>query len=259
MTERNQSRRPCWSFVAMLLVLSASLNSNYSAEAFTMQMKYKPPVQSSVNSIRSSRISRPMRPSSSRSDSSKKSTASLTHPDLTPSPRPTPSFADRMRGIALKEEQKGKTAPTKNSKLPPNVYAVSSLQDYKTVVGDERTKIVAVRFHAPYCKACRAMAPLFYHLANKFPNVKFVDVPVTEENINLHQGLGVPSLPFGHIYHPQGGLVEELRITRPHISAFANKLQSYVVGSCKLKEVGDVSCPYPAQPVSASENQDHYS
>jgi hypothetical protein len=61
-------------------------------------------------------------------------------------------------------------------------------------------------------------------MATKYPDVIFVDVPVTNENANLHQGLGVPSLPFGHIYHPAAGLVEELRLTRKLFPEFAQAL-----------------------------------
>lgn len=64
----------------------------------------------------------------------------------------------------------------------------------------------------------------------------FVDVPVTNHNANLHQGLGVPSLPFGHIYDPVAGLVEELKLTRKHLSVFEQSLHSYYTGSCDLNE-----------------------
>lgn len=84
---------------------------------------------------------------------------------------------------------------------------------------------------------------MYYRLANKFTNVIFVEVPVNEENASLHQGLQIPSLPYSHIYEPSTGLVEELKISRPNISQFANKLQSYVVGSCKLENY-DTASPY---------------
>jgi len=153
-----------------------------------------------------------------------------------------------MRGMLLGREKK--TAAQR--KLPPNVFTIESLEEYKQMVGEEDSKLVCVRFYAPWCKACKAVQPLFYHMANKFPNVKFVDVACTDKNVNLHQGLEVPSLPFGHIYHPTGGLVEELRMTRKCIPSFANKLQSYVRGSCELQGVGDIKCPYPAEAPSAS-------
>lgn len=78
-----------------------------------------------------------------------------------------------------------------------------------------------------------------------------MEVPVTEANANLHQGLGIPSLPFGHIYAPNGGLVEEVKITRPHFAKFAHKLQTYVKGRCELKD-GEVTSPYEPKPETLS-------
>lgn len=80
------------------------------------------------------------------------------------------------------------------------------------------------------------MAPKYYRLAHQYPHIKFVDVPITNNNSNLHQGLGVPSVPFGHIYHPQAGLVEELKISRKYFDAFSQKLQIYDEGCCDLSE-----------------------
>ena len=67
-----------------------------------------------------------------------------------------------------------------------------------------------------------------------FPNAIFVDVPVIPENSDLHQGLGVPSLPYGHIYHPTGKLVEELKISKKHFTHFAKVLKTYVDGQCDV-------------------------
>ncbi len=62
-----------------------------------------------------------------------------------------------------------------------------------------------------------------------------MDVPVTPENANLHQGLGVPSLPYGHIYHPTGKLVEELKISKKHFTKFATILKTYVDEECGIE------------------------
>jgi thiol-disulfide isomerase/thioredoxin len=144
-----------------------------------------------------------------------------------------------MRNVLIRDEQKRKRLNT--SRGPANVKLVTSIEDYKKVVGEEREKIVVARFYAPWCKACRAIQPMYYRLANKFTNVIFVEVPVNEENAALHQGLQVPSLPYCHIYEPSTGLVEELKISRQHIADFANKLQSYVVGSCALENMSTAS------------------
>ena len=73
-------------------------------------------------------------------------------------------------------------------------------------------------------------------MATLYPDVKFVDVPVTNDNANLHQGLGVSSLPFGHIYHPSAGLVEELKLTRKFFPEYEQSLHSYYTGSCNLPD-----------------------
>lgn len=74
-----------------------------------------------------------------------------------PQPR---TFEERMRDMVLGPRQRA-AAPTateqrrvvkQRSVLPPNVQTIESLEEYKHVVGDEREKIVAVRFYATYCK-----------------------------------------------------------------------------------------------------------
>lgn len=139
-----------------------------------------------------------------------------------------PSFASRLRTAALKTEQQ------KVQKKSSLVQEVTTLQDYKKVVADEKDRLVVVRFYAKWCRACKAMEPYFYKLAAAYPNVKFVEVPVLESNANLHQGLGVPSLPFGHIYSPSAGLVEELKISKKHFKEFKNVLDTYANGECSL-------------------------
>jgi hypothetical protein len=73
------------------------------------------------------------------------------------------SFEERMRDLVLgptttansgkqTKWETHRTTTTRGSVLPPNVQLIESLQDYKRVVGDEREKIVAVRFYANYCK-----------------------------------------------------------------------------------------------------------
>ena len=231
MSGRQRSEQRCH-----ILALCWLLVLPFSAAALSLEMKYKPPVQSSVSKLRNSRFSS-NNEKHSRTSNRAAASSVATPQDLSNS---SPSFEDRMRGLVFGKQN---TQPTR--KLPPNVCTVENLQEYKNVVGEETSKVVAVRFFASWCKACKAAQPLFYRTAKQFPNVVFVDVPVTDRNSNLHQGLEVPSLPYGHIYHPRCGLVEELRITRKFVPSFARKLQSYVTGSCELQELGETSCPYP--------------
>lgn len=184
----------------------------------------------------------------------------------------TNSFEKRMRNIALGRMRRSPLDRVNNKKRkmsnqrPKNVQIIETLQDYKKVVGEEDTKLVVVRFFATWCKvstsilfsflkvfsfhrlifrltilkilskiqSCRAMAPGFYRMANLYPNVLFIEVPVTTKNADLHQGLEVPSVPFGHIYHPQAGLVEEMKISKKFFSKFEDTAMTYVHGYCDL-------------------------
>lgn len=117
----------------------------------------------------------------------------------------------------------------------PGVIEVTTLQQYKEVVADERERMVCVRFYAPWCRACKAVAGPFARLAKLYPDVKLVQVPTTKDNALLHQGLGVPSLPYVHLYHPEVGLVEERKISKEHFDEFKNEiLKSYVDGFCPV-------------------------
>lgn len=119
---------------------------------------------------------------------------------------------------------------------PTTILAVDTLEEYKRVVVDERTSIVVVRFHAPWCKSCKSAFPLFRQMAHDYRgmSVKFVEVPLTRDTAYIHEGLGVPSVPFGHIYHPDAGLVEEGKINRRDFGEFRSALDCYVRGCCDL-------------------------
>lgn len=147
----------------------------------------------------------------------------------------TSSFEKRMRDLALgKRKSSNERKLNVRKKNMPNLTLVETFDEYKKVVGGETEKIVVVRFYARWCKSCRAMAPRFYRLANMNPQISFVEVPVTDTNIDLHQGLGVPSVPFGHIYIPNVGLVEEMKISKQNFTTFESKLDSYLDGSCSV-------------------------
>jgi hypothetical protein len=67
---------------------------------------------------------------------------------------PRQSFEDRMRGMVLGGRKK-KQATKEKQQLPQNIKVVRNLDEYKTVVGGERERIVVVRFFAPWCKVRR--------------------------------------------------------------------------------------------------------
>ena len=141
-----------------------------------------------------------------------------------------------------KKQKENDWTPTRGGFLPnlgkrPLIQQVLTLEDYKTVVVDEDERMVVVRFYAPWCRACKAVAPLYKRLAREYsPSIKFIEVPLTKQNAFLHNGLGIPKLPFGHIYYPTVGLVEELSINKRTFQDFRRILETYIDGSCDIPE-----------------------
>jgi hypothetical protein len=100
------------------------------------------------------------------------------------------------------------------------------------------------------------MAPSYYKLSNDLEskNVKFVDCPVTPKTAELHTALGITSIPFAHVYHPDVGLVEERKLSRArgNYSNFEKVVKTYVEQSCDVTEEGDYSSPWKEEVSSAA-------
>lgn len=170
--------------------------------------------------------------------------------DVDPSLRT--SFEDRMRRIALTEQRKSSSShdsQTSTTDIVPNrikpdhIIDVTSISNFYDIVmgkddGKPQNKISVVRWYATWCRSCRAVEPYFYGLQSKLGNVnniQYIDVAATKDGM-LHAGFNIPKVPYGHIYHPTFGLVEELRLTTKRIKDFELILRSYIDGYCDLSD-----------------------
>jgi len=137
-----------------------------------------------------------------------------------------PSLKYRL-GSALGEMKRRIRYQTK-----PQVEIIEDVSNFDSILKSTKHQFVAVFFHSPVCKACQAAAPHFYHLSQKYRDVKFLSVPLTPKNKHsLQNEFGVKKFPFGHIYHSQHGLLEEQLILRKLIPQFEERLQSLVTSS----------------------------
>ena len=96
--------------------------------------------------------------------------------------------------------------------------------------------LYSITFYNNKHQACKAIQPSYYRMASIYPHIIFLEVPVTNENANLHQGLEVPSLPYGHIYYPNAGLVEELKISKKYFHNLVKMVRWYDSGECGLDD-----------------------
>ena len=129
------------------------------------------------------------------------------------------------------------TTKQQGSSTPAKIMKVTDIHQYKQYVVEESNNVmVCVRFYMESCRSCKATQANFRRLANEMsPDlVKFVEVPVTKDNAYLHQGLGIPSFPYSHIYCPDVGLVEELKLNKKVFKQFEQILSTYVHGECNV-------------------------
>jgi len=255
----NNSRRGFTSFVTLLALCLAQ------GEAF--QLNHRPSTlgrstqqhHTQLSALRSSNDSRHHSRNPQQNQRGQHKTAAYysnsADPVLSSSdPQTANSFGDRMRNMVLRREQRERdvrliktadpaTTEARPSKINPHkpsfVHEAISLSEYKALVADERERLVVVRFYAKWCSACKRVEASFYRMAREMPDVKFVEVPVLEENANLHQGLGVPALPFCHVYSPTAGLVDELRMSKKEFKTFQQVVNTYREGQCTDLEIDE--------------------
>lgn len=88
-------------------------------------------------------------------------------------------------------------------------------------------------------QACKSITPSYFKFSGELEDtssdkVKFVDCPMTAVSTEVHKTLGIKTIPFAHVYHPETGLAEERSLSRRNYSTFENVVKSYVNGVCDL-------------------------
>jgi len=168
----------------------------------------------------------------------------------------TTATTTTTKALSVDENLKSKSKQKKTVTTIPNVTTIDNILDYKSIVVDEEKSIVVVRFFASWCRSCKASEPSFRNMVSRFSSsaeqgiddghgeqhgVKFVMVQLTKDTAYLQEGLGVPSIPYVHVYHPEGGLVEESKFSKGYYADFTRVLESYIAGSCDVPPEEDMS------------------
>lgn len=143
----------------------------------------------------------------------------------------------------------------------PSLYAIRVLLKHSR----QQNALAVVRYHAPYCRACLKVAPLMDRLGRRNTDLNFIHVNVSNQNPDKSQileTLRVPSIPWGQIWHPQAGLVEELSVNPKHFPDFVRILKSYQDNVCPLpeevyQECGVYAAPYRRNGPATGEERRH--
>jgi thiol-disulfide isomerase/thioredoxin len=180
--------------------------------------------------------------------------ANLPSPIAEEAPPVPSSFHQRMLMKVKKNDRQQQHR--KGSSSSSLIQQVRTIEEFKASLNENHDCMVAF-WTSPWCQACKSLQPAMRALAKHHPNVKFIEIPVLEENANLHQGLEVPSVPYLHLYLPKMQLAEEQKLSRKRMSMVHKMLQDYQQGECSLErlEQWSTSCPYSHCPVPTGSNK----
>ena len=152
----------------------------------------------------------------------------------------SPQFEQNMRNLvtpSMAQQPMGTPAQPSASHVPENMFSVSSQEELRHIL-ETTNQLTVVRFHAPFCKACKANTPQVKRFAQQHTSdITFVEVTVDTRNPEIKQMLnefGVKKVPYGFVYHPQIGQVEQASFHKRYFRDVANMIESYVNGICDL-------------------------
>lgn len=123
-----------------------------------------------------------------------------------------------------------------NSTPIQNLVPIDTLEEYNLAMSQHETDIVVIRFYSTWCKSCASVAPSYRRLARRNPKATFLDVAVSSKNTDLHEGLNIPYVPYGHIYH-SNQIVEEMKISKIDWNIFERKVKNMMQGYCALDDI----------------------
>lgn len=140
---------------------------------------------------------------------------------------------------ATPSKPNSKVSRVKSTTAGSYVLNVETLQQLKNTLNFNEEKVVVVRFFSHHCKSCAAVTPKLNRLARLNPNARFIDIPITKDNPDVQKEMDIYAVPFGHIYYPSEGLVEEVKMSKAHWSDFEDIFYSYMNNSCDVSGLDD--------------------
>lgn len=113
------------------------------------------------------------------------------------------------------------------------VVPITSFDDYMNMLSASAERVAVLKFFAPWCRSCRAIAPKVARLAHEFPEIHFYEIDY-EANKELCWRLGVKNLPTFHFYSGAAGRVEDFNAGPARAHIIREKVMEYALGSCAM-------------------------
>ncbi|KAG0489549.1 hypothetical protein HPP92_006412 [Vanilla planifolia] len=117
--------------------------------------------------------------------------------------------------------------------LQPNMKEITSARDLVNSLLNTGEKLVVVNFFSPGCGGCRALHPKTCQIAEKNPDVLFLQVNY-EEHKSMCYSLNVHVLPFFRFYRGAHGRLCSFSCTNATIKKFKDALGKHNTERCSL-------------------------
>ncbi|OSX73360.1 hypothetical protein BU14_0353s0004 [Porphyra umbilicalis] len=124
-------------------------------------------------------------------------------------------------------------APARAMDVAEVVAPITSFDEYMEMLQASSGGVAVLKFYAPWCRSCRAIAPKVARLAHEFPEIRFYEIDY-EANKELCWRLGVKNLPTFHFYSGAAGRVEDFNAGPARAHVIREKVVEYALGKCTL-------------------------
>ena len=98
--------------------------------------------------------------------------------------------------------------------------------EYKRTLADaeRQNTMIVIKFHASWCRACKAMAPKLARIADDWPDIEFYEI-MFDNNKKLFKSLNIRVLPYIEIVAGSKGKVEGFSCGPSKVSKLIQKLE----------------------------------
>lgn len=118
---------------------------------------------------------------------------------------------EETSGVSSSGSDGGDDEEEDNSGLPEfgadGLYHITNEAEYKAVLENNKDKLIVLKVFAPWCKACKGLAPKFQGLVR---DKKYKDLPIVWADLNIQgnkdfvKSIGVLALPTVQLYTGNG-------------------------------------------------------
>eukprot|EP00562_Extubocellulus_spinifer_P004452 CAMPEP_0178529646 /NCGR_PEP_ID=MMETSP0696-20121128/32440_1 /TAXON_ID=265572 /ORGANISM="Extubocellulus spinifer, Strain CCMP396" /LENGTH=654 /DNA_ID=CAMNT_0020161367 /DNA_START=147 /DNA_END=2111 /DNA_ORIENTATION=- len=141
-------------------------------------------------------------------------------------------YLNSLSGLQMSTAAPPEKPPSNDETVPlpemdsDGLYNIENADQHKAFLAANPDKIVVLKFYAPWCRACKGLAPKYLALKN---DPKYEDLPIlwsqmsVQHNKDYIKSLGVLALPSVLFYAGSEGLVENFPCGPSKIPIFKKK------------------------------------